>query len=577
MKKGRLVALLTPKNVSQCITAYEACRKHDVVLEIAFRTEVAEEGIKAVIRKYPDALLLAGTVMTEKQARAAIRSGGAGIVSADYIPGVVDVCIRQDVLCVPGGLSDAGKQLVQKASGYGCSLEDLKSKHPNQWIYKLFPAFSEGKSRMELAKAWRGPYPGLQMLYAGGINRNTLGQAFQMDPEGIFCGSALAKNVNEPEKMENEIAAWERILTSAPVLSDRVPAKKPLSAKPAQSFRKPRIVTFGEMMIRLSPPHGVQLRHTQAFDVHFGGAEANAAVSLAHFGAEALFVSAVPDNDIGANALGHLSSHGVDTRFILRKGSRMGIYYLEHGSGQRPSKVVYDRAGSAASRMTPGDFDWPAILEGANWFHWSGITPALGDSVVDCLREGLETAKQKGIMISVDLNYRRKLWTKEKARSVMTELMSYVDVCIGNEEDPITVFGMTPGDTDVSSGRLSAEGYKDLAVQIHERFELSKVAITLRESLSASENKWSACLYDGKNFYHSPKYHIWIVDRVGTGDAFAAGLIYGFLAGWSSRKALDFGTAAACLKHSIRGDFNTVSRGDVERLASGDQSGRVLR
>jgi 2-dehydro-3-deoxygluconokinase len=285
----------------------------------------------------------------------------------------------------------------------------------------------------------------------------------------------------------------------------------------------------------------------------------------------------VPANDLGDNACRVLTSQGVDTSFILRQGDRLGVYYLEHGSGPRPSQVIYDRAGSAVSRIKSSDLDWDKILEDAAWFHWTGITPALGDNVAEALRQGLELARKMGITVSVDLNYRKKLWSEKKAREVMSQLMAYVDICIGNEEDPTRIFGITPAGTDVEKGRIAAEGYRQLAAELRDRFGFRKVAITLRESLSASENNWSSCLDNGSDFLLSPRHRVWIVDRVGSGDAFAAGLIYSLIQDKPDQEALDIGVAAAVLKHSISGDFNLVSLKEVERLAAGDQSGRIQR
>jgi 2-dehydro-3-deoxygluconokinase len=301
------------------------------------------------------------------------------------------------------------------------------------------------------------------------------------------------------------------------------------------------------------------------------------AVSLSRFGLHSAFVTALPSNELGENALSQLVMHGVDTRYILRKGDRMGMYYLEHGSGPRPSGVIYDRSHSSITEITSKELDWDIILGNASWFHWSGITPALGSSVLESLIEGLKVAKTKGVTVSVDLNYRKKLWSEAKAKEVMTELMPFVDVMIGNEEDPIRVFNMDGKGTDFASGKLDLEGYRALTEELLKRFAFQRVAITLRESTSASENTWSACLFNGRDFFRTPRYPIWIVDRVGSGDAFAAGLIFGLLSGKSDADALSFGVGAACLKHSIRGDFNLVSAKEVERFVSGDTSGRVRR
>jgi 2-dehydro-3-deoxygluconokinase len=573
LKEVRLVALLNPKSTSDCIKAYEIAEAEGIILEIAFRSVHALEGIKAILEKHPYALVLAGTVMTARQAEQAIDAGVAGVVSADYIPEVVDVCVKKDIMCIPGGLSDAGKQLVRKADGYGCSIEDLKSNYPYQWVYKLFPAFSAGMANINLIKAWRGPYQDLTVVYTGGMTLETLKQTIQTDPLGIFCASALAKQIDEPEKMKAEIKRWKEALKPGFVQQK----EKPVAEKSVSRAQKPKVVTFGEMMVRLSPPKGVRLTQATAFEVHFGGAEANVAVSLAQFGLNTCFLSAFPRNDLGDNAVWTLKRYGVDTQFVVRKGDRIGIYYLEHGHGVRPSKVVYDRAHSAVSALVPSDVDWEKVLDGASWFHWSGITPALSDSLLAVLRNGLEMAKKGGIKVSVDLNFRKKLWTEEKAREVMTGLMSYVDILVGNEEDPIKVFGIKPKGTDVDKGTLDVEGYKDLTKTLAERFGFKKVAITLRESISASENFWSACLFNGEEFIQGPRYHVPIVDRVGTGDAFAAGLIYSLLQGKKDSEALSFGIAAACLKHSIWGDFNIIGVEDAERLVAGETTGRVQR
>jgi 2-dehydro-3-deoxygluconokinase len=572
MKKGRLVALLNPKNSEECVKAYEICEAQGVTLEIAYRSEHASGGIKAILDKFPDALVLAGTVMTGAQAEEAIRAGVAGVVSADYIPEVVDACVKNDIMCIPGGLSDAGKQLVQKASGYGCMLGDLCQKYPYQWIYKLFPAFAGEVSNIDMVQAWRGPYKNLEVVYTGGLTLETLKKAVRKDPGGIFCASALAKHIQEPEKMKQEIKLWKEAL-NIEVTKEKIPPAK----KKTADVQTPKVVTFGELMLRLSPPAGVRLEQAGSFDAHFGGAEANVAVSLAHFGLQACFVSAFPDNDIGNNAMGVLKKYGVDMRFIIRKGKRMGIYYLEHGHGTRPSKVIYDRAYSAVSELRPDDVDWERILEGASWFHWTGITPALSDSLQETLRNGLEVARKNGITVSADLNFRKKLWSEEKAGEVMSGLMPYVDILIGNEEDPTRVFGIQVRGTDVESGKLSMEGYKELTKALVDCFGFKKVAITLRESLSASENYWSACLHDGREFIQGPQHRVWVMDRVGTGDAFAAGLIFSLLSGKKDSEALAFGVAAACLKHSIWGDFNVVGVEEVERLAAGNISGRVQR
>jgi 2-dehydro-3-deoxygluconokinase len=338
-----------------------------------------------------------------------------------------------------------------------------------------------------------------------------------------------------------------------------------------------RVVTFGEIMLRLAPEGYYRFVQAEKFGATFGGGEANVAVSLANFGMDAVFVSKVPKHEIGQACVNSLRRFGVDTDEIIRGGDRLGIYYLEKGASQRPSKVIYDRAGSAISQATKDEFDWDDILEGADWFHFTGITPALGDGVAEICLEAVKAARAKGITVSCDLNYRNKLWSKEKAGEVMGELCKYVDVCIANEQDADDVFGIKAGNTDVTTGKVNHEGYKDVAKQLADRFGFKKVAITLRSSISANDNNWAGMLYDGKDFYFSRSYPVHIVDRVGGGDSFGGGLIYASLENYSGQDTIEFAVAASCLKHSIEGDYNMVTVDEVKKLAGGDASGRVQR
>ncbi len=341
-----------------------------------------------------------------------------------------------------------------------------------------------------------------------------------------------------------------------------------------------KIVTMGEIMLRLSTPNNEKFIQADEFDVNYGGGEANVAVSLANYGHDAEFVTAVPDNPIGECAVAALRKMNVKTDNIARCGERLGIYYLETGASMRASNVVYDRAHSSISTATEADFDFDKIFEGADWFHFTGITPAVSDAAAELTEAALKAAKAKGVKVSVDLNFRKKLWSSEKAQKIMTNLMQYVDVCIGNEEDAEKVLGFKPGNTDVTSGDLELAGYEDIFKQMVDKFNFEYVISSLRVSHSASDNGWSACIYsrDTKEFYHSREYRISpIVDRVGGGDSFAGGTICGFVDGKNFKDALEFGVAASALKHTIPGDFNLVTRADVENLAGGDGSGRVQR
>ncbi len=338
-----------------------------------------------------------------------------------------------------------------------------------------------------------------------------------------------------------------------------------------------KVVTFGEIMLRLQTPGYKRYIQAQSFDIEYGGGEANVAVSLANYGMEACFVTKIPQNPIGDACIATLRKHNVCTRYIARGGERLGIYFVEKGASQRASNVTYDRAHSSISTAQKEDFDWANIFDGAAWFHFTGITPALSDDAAAICLEACKKAKQMNVKISCDLNFRKKLWTSEKAGKVMGELMQYVDVLIANEEDAEKVFGIKASGTDITGGSLSEEGYKDVCKQLVDRFGFEKVAITLRESISASVNDWAALLYDGSDFYKSKKYHISIVDRVGGGDSFGGGLIYAILENYSMQDTIEFAVAASCLKHSIEGDFNLVSVSEVKTLMQGDGSGRVQR
>ena len=338
-----------------------------------------------------------------------------------------------------------------------------------------------------------------------------------------------------------------------------------------------KVVTFGEIMLRLAPEGYYRFVQAESYGATYGGGEANVAVSLANYGVDAAFVTKLPKHEIGQAGVNSLRRFGVDTSKIVRGGDRVGIYFLEKGASQRPSKVIYDRAGSSIATATSEDFDWNAIFEGVTWFHFTGITPALGDNVAKICLDACKAAKEKGITISCDLNYRNKLWSKEKAGQVMGELCQYVDVCIANEEDASDVFGIKATDTDVTTGKVNREGYRQVAEQLTERFGFKKVAITLRESLSANDNNWSAMLYTDGQTYFSKTYKMHIVDRVGGGDSFGGGLIYAGLNGFGPQETIEFAVAASCLKHSVEGDFNMVSVDEVKKLAGGDASGRVQR
>ena len=341
-----------------------------------------------------------------------------------------------------------------------------------------------------------------------------------------------------------------------------------------------KVVTMGEIMLRLSTPGFSRFVQSQNFDVNYGGGEANVAVALSNYGFESYFVSKLPKHEIGQSAINSIRRYGVKDDFIVRGGERVGIYFLETGASQRASKVIYDRSNSSITTLKKDELDWDEVFQNAKWFHWTGITPSLGKEAKESLVTACKAAKKIGVTISADLNYRAKLWSTKEAQSVMVPLMEFVDVCISNEEDAEKSLGFKAGKTNVENAEIDENGYFELAKQLKEKFNFKSVAITLRESFSASRNGWSALLHDDKDCiqpYRSKRYDVQIIDRVGGGDSFASGLIYGLLNKTNSKDALEFAVASSCLKQTIPGDFNLVSIDEIEKLTKSGGSGRVDR
>jgi 2-dehydro-3-deoxygluconokinase len=338
-----------------------------------------------------------------------------------------------------------------------------------------------------------------------------------------------------------------------------------------------RVITFGEIMLRLTPEGYHRFVQASSYSASYGGSEANVAVSLAGFGINSAYVTKLPEHEIGQGAVNKLREFGVDTSLIVRGGERAGIYFLEKGASQRPSKVIYDRTHSSIAMAVEADFDWEKIFQDAKWFHFSGITPAISDNAAGICLKACKTAKTKGITVSCDLNYRQNLWPREKAGEVMGRLMEFVDVCIANEEDAADVFGIHADGSEMASGKINLEDYKETAAALVNRFGFKQVAITLRESITANDNNWAAMLYTGTDYFFSQKYPVHIVDRVGSGDSFCAALIYANLMDLIPQQRIEFAAAASCLKHTIEGDFNLVSVEEVKKLAAGNVSGRVQR
>lgn len=525
--------------------------------EVTFRFPDAEKCIKAMKEECPEMLIGAGTVLTREQVDMAVEAGAEFIVSPGFNEDTVKYCNEKGITIIPGCSSPSD---IEKALSLGLD------------TVKFFPAEANGGVKM--LKALAAPYNKVKFMPTGGISIDNMDSYYALKCVIALGGSFM---VSSKDIKEGNFTKIENITRK---LTDRLYGKETEIKKDKIDLDKMagrKIVTFGEIMLRLAPFGYERFLQANSYEATFGGGEANVSVSLANFGMDTSFVTKLPKHEIGQSVVNALRGVGVDTSDIVRGGDRVGIYYLEKGASQRPSKVIYDRAGSAIAKAEAKDFDWDKIFEGAGWFHFTGITPALSDELADICIEACKKAKEKGLIISADLNYRNKLWSKEKAGLVMSEICKYVDICIANEEDAACVFGIKAENTDVTSGKLNKEGYVEVARKLIERFDFSYVAITLRESLSANDNKWAAMLYDGDKAFFSKSYNVHIVDRVGGGDSFGAGLIYSFMSGKDKQEIIEFATAASCLKHSIEGDFNYVSVEEVEKLAGGDGSGRVQR
>lgn len=568
IKECRMIPVIALDNVSDAKPLAKALYEGGLpCAEVTFRREGADLCIKAMKEEYPDMLVGAGTVLSKEQVDAALNAGAEFIVSPGLDEAIVSYCIEKNICVIPG-VSTASD--VAKAYSLG-----LK-------VVKFFPAEAAGSVKM--LKALSAPYNMMTFMPTGGISKDNMASYYALK-NVIACGGSFmidAKAIKEGnfDKIKNltkEVVEAINALNGNDLNKENNAFDSQKKNIDLSGLSDKKVITFGEIMLRLAPEGYLRFVQADTFEATFGGGEANVSISLANFGMNTSFVTKLPAHEIGQMSVNSLRKYGVDTSLIVRGGKRVGIYYLEKGASQRASKVIYDRAGSAIAEASKSDFDWDKIFEGAGWFHFTGITPALSDELADIALEACKKAKEKGIIVSCDLNYRNKLWSKEKAGEVMGKLCKYVDVCISNEEDANDVFKIKAPDTDVTAGEINSEGYKYVAEELKKRFGFSYVAITLRESISASDNRWGAMLYDGNDFYFSKKYNVHIVDRVGGGDSFGAGLIYSLTHNASPKDAIEFAVAASCLKHSIEGDYNFVSVDEVNKLAKGDASGRVQR
>ncbi len=420
--------------------------------------------------------------------------------------------------------------------------------------------------------AWRAVYKDLRVIYTGGVTLENVSLVQQHDPDAIICASALTAHIDDPTCMVNEAQRWRDIMDARD--GRRAEAASTGTPRKGDSLA---VATFGEIMLRLSPPQGERFTQAASLDVAFGGSEANVAVALAGWDIDARVITALPSHALGDAAIAALRARGVDTSHVIRSADRLGVYFLEHGASQRPSKVIYDRAESAIARLQPGEIVWEAVLSGARWLHVSGITPALSPTTAELTLEALRIARAGGLTTSIDINYRARLWSRSDAGRVIGSMMDLIDICFANEADAADVFGIRAADTDLRSGKVDLDAYRDVAAELVNRFELKLAAISLRESISASDNAFSACCFDGENFHRSRRHEVHLVDRVGGGDAFAAGVIYGLLHDQPASEALERGVAASVLQQTVHGDFALISMDEVDNLLAGDTSGRIQR
>ena len=536
-------------------------------IEVTFRTSAAEESIKRITKAYPQMTCGAGTVLTIDQAQRAIDAGASFIVSPGLDEKLVRWCQERSIPVFPGVCTASE---VQAAVGLGLN------------VLKFFPAESSGGVKM--IKDLCGPFPNVRFMTTGGISMANLAEYAKSPFVVAVGGSWMAKgDMIEKEDWKTITAMCNEAVEAIKCLKSQPKAEKnaPVERKAAPEKKSVhKIVTFGEIMLRLKSPEHERFFQSPLLEATFGGGEANVAVSLAYFGEHAQFVTALPKNAIGESALSEIRRHGVDvSRINMVDGGRLGIYFLETGADQRPSLVVYDRADSCIAKAKPEDFDFSSIMDVADWFHVTGITPAVSQSCADCALAAMKAAKKAGAKVSIDLNYRKKLWKYGKtAPQVMRELTKYADVIIANEEDIQKCLDIS-APVDVTSGKIDADVYRVLTDEVKKQFpNISHVAVSLRESKSADRNGWSAALNGKNGFYHSRHYEINdIIDRVGGGDSFAAGIIFGLLNYEDEEFALNYAVAASALKHTIPGDFNLTRRSEVEALCKGDGSGRVQR
>lgn len=554
----RILPVINVPNASLAVSIADALRLGGLnSIEVTLRSSDSLESIKNIKSAFNDMTVGAGTVLSISDVDNAVAAGADFIVSPGYDEEIVEYCIENGINIVPGCTSASEIQCAVKKG-----LE----------VLKFFPAELNGG--VEAIKLLSGPFPNVKFIPTGGISFDNLGK-YLANKKVLACGGSFmaTKDMIERGDFEAISAACKRAVD---ISCGNEPSLQKAQPKKIQGGVKP-VVGFGDYIVRLNPQGYFKFIQANSFEVFYTGAEANVLTSLSYMGMDTRFVTKLPDNMISECAVATLKKFSVGTEHIAYGGDRIGLFYLEKGASQRPSKIVYDRKYSSFSSSSIDDYDWEQIMQGAGHFHFTSITPALGGSLPAICLEACKTAKRLGLLVSCDLNYRKNLWSRAEAKVVMEKLLEYVDVLIANEEDAADVLDIHASNTDIITGKLNREGYVEVAEKIAEKYGIGIVAITLRKSISASDNDWSALLYKDGKAYFSKEYRIHIVDRVGGGDSFGAGLIYAINNGFDEQKTIEFAAAASCLKQTIELDVNLSKPKDILALVDGDGSGRVQR
>ncbi len=560
-KCGILPVIKIP-SLEKAIPLADTLRKGGInVIEVTVRNNIALDAISAIRRAFPDMLVGAGTIISADLVAQAKNAGAMFCVAPGYNPETAVYCGKLGMPFVPGCTTATE---IENAAAAGIQ------------VVKFFPAESSGG--VEALKLLHGPFPNIRFIPTGGLTFQNISRYLELDYVAACGGSFMAKtDLIERENWDTICDLCHKAVSMTNIARNYSNGAQHTDIHSGTCAPGKKVVGFGDLLVSFNPEGYRRFLQADTMRVNYTGAEANVLASLSQFGLETEFVTRIPDNPISECAVSFLRKFNIGTKHIIVGGERIGVIYTERGAAQRPSKVVYDRNYTAISEISPEMLNWETILQDAGWFHFTGITAALSDSVAACCLEVCKTARMRGIPVSCDLNYRKKLWSEEKARRVMGELVRYVDVLIANEEDADKVLGIRSQDTDVETGKLNRNGYQEVARKICNKYGCKKVGISLRQSISASDNIWSAMFFDGEKAYFSKEYNVHIVNRVGGGDSFAAGLIYSLINGFDAQKSIEFATAASCLKHSIEEDFNIVKVEEVEALMAGNGSGRVQR